>query len=336
MNSTRNLKYFFNLVPVALVVFGNLTGGIYSFGNLFFTFIVLGVLELITGSNKNNDDVSEDILPDILMGLTVIGQTIAVSSLLYGVYSGTLSGFWIIGAVFSTGTCSGTLGIVVAHELIHRKNKIWNFLGRYLLFTAVNPYFYVAHLRIHHKNVGTDKDAATATFGESYYHFLGRSVYHQISKSFVLEKAKCEKNGFFVYGFRNHVMACFYGYITMIAILAFWGSFLLPVAFIGQGLVAWTLLAYTDYIEHYGLQRNEKERVNETHSWQSDKIISRYYLIDLSRHADHHYMASKPFHQLNSFDKSPVLPGGYATMFLPALIPPLWFSIMNKRAKALQ
>ncbi len=336
MKSLRNLKYFFNLVPVGLVVFGNLTGGIYAFTNLFFTFVVLGFVELITGTNKNNDDVSDDVLPEILLSLTVAGQTISVLSLLYGIYTGTLINQWIIAAIFSTGTCSGTLGIVVAHELIHRKNKIWNFLGRYMLFTAVNPYFYVAHLRIHHKNVGTDKDAATANFGESYYHFLGRSVYQQILKSFQLEKAKCLKNNTAVFGFQNHVMACFYGYFIVCVILAFGGSFWLPIAFIGQGLVACTLLAYTDYIEHYGLQRNEKERVNETHSWQSDKIISRYYLIDLSRHADHHYMASKPFHKLDSFKKSPVLPGGYATMFLPALIPPLWFSLMNKRAKAIQ
>jgi alkane 1-monooxygenase len=95
--------------------------------------------------------------------------------------------------------------------------------------------------------------------------------------------------------------------------------------------VANLLLEYTNYIGHYGLRRNEKERVNELHSWQSDKVVSRYFLIDLSRHSDHHFHAAKPFNTLVSYENSPVLPGGYASMFLPALFPPLWFSLVDKR-----
>jgi alkane 1-monooxygenase len=79
------------------------------------------------------------------------------------------------------------------------------------------------------------------------------------------------------------------------------------------------------------LGRLDNERVNEKHSWQSDKLISRFLLIDLSRHSDHHFHASKPFNQLLSYPESPVLPGGYASMILPALIPPLWFKLVNKR-----
>ena len=106
------------------------------------------------------------------------------------------------------------------------------------------------------------------------------------------------------------------------------------IAFAGQSLVANFLLEYTNYIEHYGLSRNENERVTEIHSWQSDKAISRFILIDLSRHSDHHYYASKPYHQLISYEGSPVLPGGYASAIYLALIPPLWFKVMNPRIMA--
>ncbi|MFA6945825.1 MAG: fatty acid desaturase [Pedobacter sp.] len=98
-----------------------------------------------------------------------------------------------------TGT-SGILAIVVAHELIHRKDNSWNFTGRFLLFTVLNPYFYIHHLRIHHKYVGTDSDPVTAKYGESYYHYLVRSIAGQLKQSMQLEKQHCKAKGFASYG----------------------------------------------------------------------------------------------------------------------------------------
>jgi alkane 1-monooxygenase len=100
-------------------------------------------------------------------------------------------------------------------------------------------------------------------------------------------------------------------------------------AWFAQCIVANFLLEYVNYIEHYGLERNEKERVSAIHSWQSDQFVSRFVLVDLSRHADHHYLASKPFHTLESYSQSPVLPAGYPTLILPALIPPLWRKLIH-------
>jgi alkane 1-monooxygenase len=99
-------------------------------------------------------------------------------------------------------------------------------------------------------------------------------------------------------------------------------------------VVANFLLEYVNYIEHYGLTRRENERVNEMHSWQSDSIVSRFLLVDLSRHADHHYYAAKPFHTLDSHVKSPELPSGYAGLFFVAAIPPLWFKLIDNRIPA--
>jgi alkane 1-monooxygenase len=39
----------------------------------------------------------------------------------------------------------------------------------------------------------------------------------------------------------------------------------------------------------------------------------------------------KRYQVLNHYDESPQLPYGYPTMIMLAAIPPLWFSIMNKR-----
>ncbi len=333
-NSTRNWKYFINLIPVALVLFGNLNGGWFSLSNFVFTFVILGLLELVLPEDKNNTEGQDDVLPNLLMLLVVAGQFIALASLVYGVYTQQISSYWILAAALSTGTASGTMGIVAAHELIHHKAKFWNFLGRVLLFSVFNPYFYVHHLRIHHKSVGTAADPVTAQKGETFYAYLIRSFGGQIAQSFDLEKQRLQKLNKSPYGLHNYVIAIFSGAILILSLLWFFFGFYVALAFVLQAKIANILLEYTNYIEHYGLSRSEKERVNETHSWQSDKIVSRYFLMDLSRHADHHFHAAKPFHTLLSHEKSPVLPGGYSSMFLPALIPPLWFRLVNPRIPA--
>ena len=329
--SLRNYKYFFNLIPALLVVYGNLMGSWYTIGNFIFSFIVLAIAELLLPEDRTNDDVVDDQLPDILLFLCVMAQLLSVSSLVYGIASGNINGFWIFTAALSTGASSGTIAIVVAHELIHRKEKFWNFAGRFLLFSVFNPYFYIHHLRIHHKHVGTASDPVTARYGETYYSYVVRSIFGQLKQSFEYEKQRCVKTGSSPAGYHNYMVLCLAGYILVLSLTGFFFGSQVAAALVLQAIFANLLLEYTNYIEHYGLKRLGNERVNETHSWQSDKVISRFFLIDLSRHADHHFHASKPFNQLLSHSKSPVLPGGYASMILPALIPPLWFRLVNKR-----
>ena len=334
--SFRNWKYFLNLFPILLIIYGNINGGWFSLLNFIFTFVVLGIAEIILPEDQTNDDVVEDQLPEILMFLSVFAQFVSIFSLIYGIYSGSIKEYWIIAAALSTGAASGTLAIVVAHELIHRKNKIWNFAGRFLLFTVFNPYFYIHHLRIHHKYVGTNSDPVTAKFAENYYHFLIRSISGQIKQSFQLEKQRCLANGKSALGLNNYMISCLIGYITVLIGVGLLAGWTISIALIAQAFFANLLLEYTNYIEHYGLSRNDNERVNEMHSWQSNKLISRFFLIDLSRHSDHHFHAAKPFNKLVSYPTSPVLPGGYASMLLPALIPPLWFKLVNLRIKSIQ
>lgn len=332
--SFRNWKYFLNLFPISLVIYGNLNGGWFTLINFLFTFVILGIAELIVPEDRTNDDMVEDELPEILLFLSVLAQILSISSLIYGVTSGIIKDNWIFTAALSTGTSSGTLAIVVAHELIHRKEKTWNFAGRFLLFSVFNPYFYIHHLRIHHKYVGTDSDPVSAKFGENYYQYLFRSIFGQLRQSFQLEKKRCQSKGKSAIGMHNYMISCFVGYTFILLILGYFIAWELSIALLMQAIVANLLLEYTNYIEHYGLSRKDNERVNERHSWQSDKLISRFFLIDLSRHSDHHFHAAKPFNKLVSYSDSPVLPGGYASMLLPALIPPLWFSLVNRKCRA--
>jgi alkane 1-monooxygenase len=93
---------------------------------------------------------------------------------------------------------------------------------------------------------------------------------------------------------------------------------------VAVGVLSFLFLETINYIEHYGLQRNKTEygryeRVQTKHSWNSNHIIGRIVLYELTRHSDHHFKASKKY------------PFGYPTSILLALVPPLWFRLMNSR-----
>ena len=102
---------------------------------------------------------------------------------------------------------------------------------------------------------------------------------------------------------------------------------------VAVGVLSFLFLETINYIEHYGLQRNKTEsgryeRVQTKHSWNSNHIIGRIVLYELTRHSDHHFKASKKYQVLEHKEESPQLPFGYPTSILLALVPPLWFRLM--------
>ncbi len=101
-------------------------------------------------------------------------------------------------------------------------------------------------------------------------------------------------------------------------------------------MVGFLLLETVNYIEHYGLLRSKTdsgryERVKENHSWNSNHVVGRMVLYELTRHSDHHFKSNKKYQILEYHEVSPQMPYGYPTSMVLALIPPLWFKIMNKR-----
>ena len=96
------------------------------------------------------------------------------------------------------------------------------------------------------------------------------------------------------------------------------------------------LLETVNYVEHYGLIRRQRasggfERVQPHHSWNSNAPVGRGLLFQLTRHADHHANARRPYQVLRHFDEAPQLPTGYPGMMVLAWVPPLWFRVMNAR-----
>jgi alkane 1-monooxygenase len=325
----RNYKYSWSLLPGILVICGNLLGGWWIATNVVFVFLVLTCLEFFLPVDQSNEHDTEDWFPDILLFVHALVQTACILSMFWTLHHNQYSIVQLLLLALSVGSHSGSSAIVIAHELIHRKKSSFRALGSYLLFTAGNIYFYVDHLKVHHKYVGTDADPATAKKGEHVYGFFMRSMLGQIYSSWKVESLRLKSVGKSIFSFSNYLVASVFSLLLLAIVLYFTLGWIAIGVFMLQVFFANFLLEYTNYIEHYGITRQPGERVTEHHSWQTDKVLSRYFLIDLSRHADHHYYASKPYHTLKSYEESPILPHGYVSMVFFALIPPLFFKVMH-------
>lgn len=239
------------------------------------------------------------------------------------------------------GLLCGTFGINVGHELGHRSNRFEQLLAKALLLSSLYMHFFIEHNRGHHKRVATPEDPSSARYGEWLYAFYFRSVINSYVSAWHIASRDRRKKGQPVFSLYNemvqyHLIQMLF--VTGIAFFFGWITTLLFLVAAGQGIL---LLETVNYIEHYGLQRRQLaegkwERALPAHSWNSNHIIGRVMLFELSRHSDHHYLASRKYQVLRHHDDSPQMPTGYPGMMLLATVPPLWFWVMNKKIQSLQ
>ncbi len=246
-----------------------------------------------------------------------------------------------LGLLLSVGLVTGGQGITIAHELGHARSRVERRLAQLLLVCVSYGHFFVEHNRGHHARVATHDDPATAQLGESLYRFLPHAIVGSAISAWKLESERLRRRGQATFGRHNQLL--WFTAATLFAAAALfsvWGTAAL-VFFFGQSLVAIALLEAVNYVEHYGLVRGHErggalERVGLHHSWNSSHRLSNVMLLNLQRHADHHANPSRPYHLLRHHEDSPQLPTGSPGMLLLALVPPLWFKVMDPRVQQLR
>ncbi len=236
----------------------------------------------------------------------------------------------------SVGVATGGIGITVAHELGHRAARLDRWAARVLLVTVGYGHFYVEHNRGHHVRVGTPEDPATAPAGMNVYRFIVRSVVGSFVHAWRLERMRLQAQGRSVLDPSNWVLTGSVASVSL-ALLAYAAGGIASLLFVLlQAAVAVVLLEITNYMEHYGLLRERQPGgryapVRPEHSWNADFPVSNWLLFNLQLHSDHHAHVARPFEALRSMPQAPQLPAGYPTMLLVALVPPLWFRLMDPR-----
>jgi alkane 1-monooxygenase len=239
------------------------------------------------------------------------------------------------------GLLCGVFGINVGHELGHRVNKTEQFLAKSLLLTSLYMHFFVEHNKGHHKNVATREDPSSARYGEMVYTFYFRTIIFSYLSAWKIVNNDLRKKGKPAFYWKNEMIHIHLIQILMVALIGWFFGWIVMVYFLYAAVIGILLLETVNYIEHYGLERNKLwdgkyERAMPVHSWNSDHIIGRLMLFELSRHSDHHYLASRKYQTLRHFDHSPQMPTGYPGMMLLSLAPPFWFKIMNKKINRLK
>ena len=303
-------------------------------------------LDALLGLNRENpatDTADGDLF--WYRAITVLWFPIQFATI-YGMiwwtgHGSTLDPYETIALFFGISVMSGTVGIVYAHELMHQKPAWERWLADLLLATVLYSHFRTEHLLVHHRHVGTPRDAVTAKYNEGFHRFFVR-VLHECPRSAwraemqMLARAGRDKwhrsNPFWRYGLLQ-ALALALAYAI--------GGWLGLALFVWQALAAVWQLELTNYVEHYGLTRRylgdgRYEHVLPRHSWNAAHKVSNWLLINLQRHSDHHYKPDRRFPLLQTYDEdeAPQLPFGYPVMTTMAVIPPLWRRRMNPRVRA--
>jgi alkane 1-monooxygenase len=123
--------------------------------------------------------------------------------------------------------------------------------------------------------------------------------------------------------------------LLFFAIYSYFGATVMLLYF-ATSVYGISILEAQNYFAHYGLRRKMNkngryERVKPAHSWNSDHVIGRVLLFELTRHSDHHHMGAKPYQILESKENSPILPFGYPMMLMLSYFPFLFRPIMKKQ-----
>src|SRR5262249_30982991 len=201
-------------------------------------------------------------------------------------------------------------------------------LGRLLLAFVTYEHFATEHVRGHHPRLGTPEDPATARYGESLREFIRRTIPAQFKSAWHLENIRLR--GASMKWLRHRVLQ---GVILEVGIvIAYWIVFgpIAMVFFLVQSRSAVVLLETVNYIEHWGITRATRT-VTPVDSWDTDNWFTLHTLVGLSRHADHHSQASRPYQKLRYFEESPKMPYGYYGSILLAMF---WTTRYQEHAKA--
>ena len=72
-----------------------------------------------------------------------------------------------------------------------------------------------------------------------------------------------------------------------------------------------------------------------SHAWAHHCWITNCLTFNNTFHSDHHLRPRTPYYELHAMHGAARLPASYFTMFCVALVPPLWFTLINPRLDAL-
>lgn len=331
------------IIPMAGVALYFATGGnpLATAFPLLYTFVLVPILDAIFGEDTHNPP--EEIVPLLAKDnyyrfLLYVGIVLLfVDFLVVAWFIGTQPLPWWAYLVLTLGTGFASAdAILIGHELGHKSSRADRTAAQIVNGLVGYGHFCIEHNRGHHVHVATPQDSVSSRMGESIYKFVLREIPGAFRRGWGLERERLQKLGRPVWSLSNEILTSWL--LTLViaaALLATFGWIMVPFLVIHH-FYAWYGLTQANYVEHYGLMRRKLESgryelPEPRHSWNTNHIYSNLISFHLQRHSDHHANSLRPYQALRDFADLPRLPSGYPGSFGLAMIPPLWFRVMDPK-----
>lgn len=338
----KSIKYTNPLVIYGLSILSFTAHGFWCWSALIFTWVLVPLLELLLKPDANNMSAAQEEIAknnpiyDVVLYFIALLQIPTLIFFLFSMQDLGLSHATIVARILTMGLLCGTFGINLGHELGHRGHKFEQNLAKIALLSSLYMHFFVEHNKGHHKNVATYNDPSSARLNEPVYLFYFRTIINSYRSAWHIANEETLKKGKPKLSLHNEMVQMQLIQLGLVALIYLLFGGLIALYFLAAAFVGILLLETVNYIEHYGLQRKQLasgnyERTLPQHSWNSNHLMGRMLLFELSRHSDHHYLASRKYQILKHHADAPQLPTGYPGSMLLALLPPLWFGVMNKK-----
>ena len=233
--------------------------------------------------------------------------------------------YWAVaGAVFSMGIL-GVSVCNVAHDYVHRlHNRFYVNLGQALFCFAAHTSLRVEHVFGHHKNACCHDDPASARRGESFWHYLPRSVWGTYRNAYRFERERLARRGQPVLSIHNRALRGyamqFSFYLVSFCLAGLPGVVLTVIA----NVISMLVTEQFQYLSHYGLARARGTPQKLHHAWNFKGAATLSFTFNVTRHGGHHIAPNAPYHALKRTCETVTYPFGAHVMLVAILVPPLF------------
>ncbi len=334
-------SFCFPFVNIGVFVVGYLIFGQWAV-SVFLASIFLGPLVryfISPRAKPTYSQIDERLTPINLKLIIMLWLPAQLGFILWALYTVTSDGIapTILGLAVVAGLLGGSIGAAIAHDLVHSRDPLNRAFAEMLMVLTSYPQFCAIHLRHHHVLFGTIDDRGTARLGENIYVFCARAIVGHFTDGWRVEAANSNRGDEKRESGRGRILryALALGFIYLAVFMFAGGAGV--VFFFSQSLVGIFVVEGLNFVQHYGLGHDAKTEHGGSktadRAWNVQYCRSNWLMVRLGRHSEHHLEHGSTRQRCPAMLSAelPQLPAGYWTMFVIALLPPLWRTVMDPR-----